>query len=460
MTIRSHMPPFIQFLGAAGTVTGSKFLFQTKDFKALIDCGLFQGLKELRILNREKLPVTPSSIDCVILTHAHLDHCGYLPLLVKNGFKGKIYCTTPTRELAKIILMDSARIQEEDAEYANKMGFSKHSPAEPLYTTLDAQKALKLFTIADINQWIKISKEIKIRFSNSGHIIGSAFIELNHNGKKTVFSGDLGRTKPMMLQKRAMITKADYLVVESTYGDRLHTKDRPLEILERIINETVKRKGHLIIPSFAVGRAQELIYLINKLKKQKRIPQIPVFLDSPMAIHATEIFLSNPNWHTLSAKEVRDFLENTSLVKNQQQSQELSRSKHSTIVIAGSGMVTGGRVLHHLEKRLSDPRNTVLLAGYQAPGTRGRLLADSAPEIKMFGTYIPVKARIETISSLSAHADQGEILSWLKGFKTPPKKTFIVHGELQAANALRIKIQDTLNWFAEVPTALSIKNLD
>ena len=454
------MAPSIQFLGGVGTVTGSKFLFKTEDEKILIDCGLFQGIKELRLQNREKLPVDPASIDAVILTHAHLDHSGYLPLLVKNGFKGKIYCTGPTRELAKIILMDSANIQEEDADYANKMGYSKHHPAEPLYTTENVRSALKLFAPVEINKWIEISDNIKFRFSPSGHILGSAFIELKYNGMKIVFSGDLGRQMPLILPPPAQIGTADYLVIESTYGDRIHSSEPPLRQLERIINETVERKGHVIIPSFAVGRVQDLLFLISQLKRQNLIPDIPVFLDSPMGINATEVLLENSQWHTLNPKEVKELCQNVTMVRKHQQSEELARTKHSTIVIAGSGMISGGRVLHHLEKRLPDPRNTVVLVGYQAAGTRGRLLRDGIPELKMYGQYVPVKARVEEISSLSAHADQAEIIAWLKGFRSPPKMTFIVHGEPQAADALRVRLGDSLNWFAEIPKPFEEKELD
>ncbi len=453
------MVPSIQFLGGAGTVTGSKFLVRACSQKILVDCGLFQGVKGLRLQNWEKLPIDPAGIDCVILTHAHLDHTGYLPLFVRNGFKGKVYCTAPTRELAKIILVDSAHIQEEDAEYANKAGFSKHSPAKPLYTSADVLKALKLISPVDPDKWTKISDDVKFRFSASGHILGSAFVELNCGGTRVVFSGDLGRQKPLMLHPPSQVTSADYLVLESTYGDRVHGSEPPMAVLKRVVNETVARNGHLIIPSFAVGRVQDVLYLISKLKRQKLIPEIPVYLDSPMGIHATEVLLDYPEWHKLGAKEVKEFCQDVVMVRSQQQSNELLRSKKSTIVIAGSGMVSGGRVLQHLENRLPDARNTVLLVGYQAAGTRGALLRQGAQELKMFGRYVPVKARVEELSALSAHADQREILEWLKGFRAPPKMTFIVHGEPQAADALRVRLRDSLNWFAEIPAQFEVKKL-
>ncbi|MBI3541816.1 MAG: MBL fold metallo-hydrolase [Deltaproteobacteria bacterium] len=449
------MPTSLKFLGGAGTVTGSKFLFETDSGpdaeRVLIDCGLFQGLKDLRLQNREKLPVDPASIDAVVLTHAHLDHTGYLPLLVRNGFKGKIHATRPTRELAKIILLDSAKIQEEDADYANKMGYSKHVPAEPLYTTKDVQAALKLFVTDDVGKWIKVTERVKFRYTPSGHILGSAFVELKFRGMRVVFSGDLGRRSPLMLPPPSRVTGADYLVVESTYGDRIHPTEAPLHRLRRIINDTIDRGGHVIIPCFAVGRVQDILYLISRLKQQKGIPDIPVFLDSPMGIHATEVLLDNPQWHKLKPKEVKELCDKVIMVQKHQQSEELSRSTTSAIVIAGSGMLTGGRVLHHLERRLPDERNTVVLAGFQAAGTRGRLLRDGIPELKMFGHYVPVKARIEEISSLSAHADQAETIAWLKGFRTAPRQTFIVHGEPPASDALRVRIQDALGWDVQIP---------
>ncbi len=454
------MPPSIQFLGAAGTVTGSKFLFRADNYKILVDCGLFQGLKALRLQNWEKLPVEAASIDALILTHAHLDHTGYVPLLVRNGFKGKIFCTAPTRELAKIILTDSAHIQEEDAKFANEQGYSKHNPAVPLYTSGDVVRALKLFSTEPADKWVKLSKDIKFRFSPSGHILGSAFIELDYQGTRVVFSGDLGRKAPLMLHPPTQITTADYLVVESTYGDRVHASESPINVLKRVINETVARKGHVIIPSFAVGRVQDVLYLISKLKRQKSIPNIPVYLDSPMGIHATEVLLDYPEWHKLGAREVQAFCQDVIMVQNQQQSHEIARAKKSTIVVAGSGMLTGGRVLHHLQVRLADPRNTILLVGFQAAGTRGRLLRDGIPELKMFGQYVAVKAHVEELSSLSAHADQKEILAWLAGFRSAPKMTFIVHGEPQAADALRVRIRDSLNWPVEVPAQFEEKILN
>ncbi len=450
----------VQFLGGAGTVTGSKFLVETDAQRILIDCGLFQGVKDLRLKNWEPFSVNPQSIDAVILTHAHLDHTGYLPLLVKKGFRGKIFCTPPTRDLTKVILADAAHLQEEDADYANRKGFSKHKPAKPLFTTEDAEKALGRLTTIHDEQWRSLQSKTRFRFRPSGHILGSAIIELETSGKKFVFSGDLGRENPLLLNPPDAIKSADYLFVESTYGDRLHDSTSVLRALAKITQDTIGRGGFLLIPSFAVGRTQDLLYLFSKLKKQKKMPDVPVFLDSPMGINATQIFLDHSNWHKLSEREVNDLADVATMVKSRKQSKELLTRKHPAVVVAGSGMISGGRILHHLEARLSDSRNTVLLVGFQAAGTRGRLLRGGITELKMHGRYIPVRAHIEEISTLSAHADQGEILGWLRKFEKPPKMTFIVHGEPQASDALRVKIQDTLDWKVKVPAGGEIVSLE
>ncbi len=441
----------IQFLGAAGTVTGSKYLLDNGQQRVLIDCGLFEGLKELRLKNWESFPVDPKTIDAVILTHAHLDHSGYLPLLVKNGFSKKIYCTPPTKDLCKILLLDSAKIQEEDAQNANQEGYSKHSPAKPLYTTDDAKNALQLFYPLKENQWTEIIPGWSLRFRASGHILGSAFIELKVDSKRIVFSGDLGRSDPLILRSPSIIEEGDYLVVESTYGNRTHDAISPLETLAKLTHDTVSQKGHLLIPSFAVGRAQDLLYLFSILKQNDKIPDIPIFLDSPLGINATEIFNDHPTWHSLNSSKVKSLNHVATMVKTQQQSLEILRRKTSTITIAGSGMVNGGRILHHLCSRLPESKNTVLLVGYQAAGTRGKLLEEGASEVKIYGQYIPVRCRVEKISSLSAHADQKEIIGWLKNFKSPPKRTFIVHGEPHASDVLRVKIRDCLGWDCQIP---------
>lgn len=445
------MKASIQFLGGAGTVTGSKFLLEVGEHKILVDCGLFQGLKDLRLQNWAPLPLDPQTLTAVLLTHAHLDHSGYLPLLTRNGFSGKIFCTSPTRDLSKVILLDSAKIQEEDAERANQEGFSKHSPAKPLYTVIDAHNCLKAFNLVGVHTWIPVAEGVEARFSNSGHILGSSFIEVKTPDFTIVFSGDLGRSEPLILHPPEVIKKADYLVIESTYGDRLHSPLSPLKQLAQLITDTVERKGHVVIPSFAVGRTQDVLYLLAQLKKQSQIMDIPIYLDSPMGINATEIFADHPLWHRLSSAEVTELSKVATMVKSQQQSDEILHRKESTLVIAGSGMMTGGRVLTHLIKRLPDDRNTVVLVGFQAASTRGRLLRSGATEVKIYGQYIPVRARIEEISSLSAHGDQKDILGWLGKFEAPPRKTFIVHGEPQGSDGLRVKVHHTLNWECVIP---------
>jgi metallo-beta-lactamase family protein len=449
----------IQFLGGAGTVTGSKFLVDTGSHRILVDCGLFQGIKELRLLNRAPFPIDPAKIDAVVLTHAHLDHSGYLPLLAKNGFHGKIHCTSPTKDLARLILLDSAHIQEEDADYANQKGFSKHKPALPLYDTRDVQALDRRWVTASPGSWKDACPGIHYRFTPSGHILGAAFVEIDAGGKLFVFSGDVGRAAPILYDPPSKLERADVLVIESTYGDRSHPKSSTLEDLERVVNETCARGGHLVIASFAVGRTQEILHLLSKLRRKHRIPEIPVFLDSPMGISATDVFFDHANWHRLDKREVEEMRELVTDVRTREQSKGLFREKGSTIVIAGSGMLNGGRVLHHLEKRLGDERNTILLVGYQAAGTRGRLLLGGVAELKLHGAYFPVKAHIEEISTLSSHADQPELLGWMRGFVNKPGRVFIVHGEPQSADALRVRMKDVLGWDAEVARASQIVEL-
>ncbi len=441
----------IQFLGAAGTVTGSRHLVEFDGRRILVDCGLFQGLKELRLQNRAPFPVDPSTIEAVILTHAHLDHSGYLPLLKRNGFQGKVYCTAPTKELARILLFDAANIEEEDADYANAKGFSKHSPALPLFETSDVHNLIKVIEDRAVNEWHKDIPGMAFRLQNSGHILGSAFVEIEVHGKRVVFSGDLGRQEPLVVIPRVLVERADYLVLESTYGDRLHSPEPVMEVLAKVVMGTIAKRGHLLIPSFAVGRTQDLLHLLALLKRDCRIPNIPIYLDSPLAEDATEIYVRFPEWRRKPVEGQPVFSKVATVVRSRQQSKDLLAAKASTIVIAGSGMVSGGRILHHLASRISDPKNTVLLVGFQAAGTRGSLLRNGATEIKMHGHYFPVRAEIQELSGLSAHADQKEILDWLGGFKTTPQNTFVVHGEPQAADALRLKVHDTLKWNVTVP---------
>ncbi|WMJ75078.1 MBL fold metallo-hydrolase [Cytophagaceae bacterium ABcell3] len=427
----------ISFPGGAGTVTGSKTLVEYKSHKILIDCGLFQGLKQLRLMNREPFPVAPEEIDAVLLTHAHLDHSGYFPLLVKQGFKGKIYCTEPTRDLTFIILLDSGKIQEEEAELANNEGFSKHHPALPLYTVGDVEKSLRHFEMKREGEWIELFPEVKFCFRHSGHIIGSALIEMQVGGKKLVFSGDLGRKSPLYLYPSVVPKEADLLVMESTYGDRAHPEASTDEILSEIINDTLRKKGSLAIPGFTVERAQELMVRINRLKKQNKIPDVPVFLDSPMAADVTEVFWRNGTWHRLSDEDINDMKQKVVIVRDIKTTYKVINSVQNKIVIAGSGMITGGRILEYLKAWLNNPNNTILLSGYQAEGTRGRHLLEGASEIKIHGKYYPVKAEIKTIGGLSGHAGQDELLDWVGAFEKHPQKILLNHGEPKAALALR-----------------------
>lgn len=438
----------ITFLGGAGTVTGSKTLIETGKTKILVDCGLFQGLKELRLKNWEKLPVKVSEISYVILTHAHLDHCGYIPLLIKQGFRGTVFCTPPTRDLAEIILKDSGKIQEEDAERANKYGYTKHHPAKPLYTVEDAIFAMNFFHTVPLHEWIELFPDIKFQFKNAGHILGSAFAEIHIQDKTFIFSGDIGREKPLLLHPKEQIGHADYIICESTYGDRLHDNKPAIISLLEAINYTILDKGGtLLIPTFAVERAQELIYLLSILRKEQKIPHdLPIYLDSPMGVDVTRVFLEYPDYHTLSAEQIKEMRKTVKLIKDFQTSIDIVNDNRPKIVLAGSGMSTGGRILYYYNKYLDDEKNTVLLVGYQAEGTRGRSLKEGDNEIKFFGTYHEVKADIMEITSLSAHADQREIIQWLKTAKQPPKTLFLNHGEPHQSDALRCKVQDVLKW--------------
>lgn len=444
----------ITFLGAAGTVTGSKFLVESGGHRLLVDCGLFQGLKELRLRNWAPPPVDPTSIHAVVLTHAHLDHSGYLPLLVRHGFAGSVYCTAPTLDLTRLILLDAAKVEEEEAARANARGYSKHDPALPLYTARDVKVALERLKPVPPGTWLPLGIGVKARFSPNGHIQGSCFVELELEGSRIVFTGDIGRARPLLLRPPTVLRRADVLVTESTYGGRNHDRERPLHTLGRVVGEVLERKGHLLIPSFAVGRTQDVLFLFSELKRMKHIPDVPVFLDSPMGIEATRIFLRHAAWHRLSEAEATRLASAATMMRSAQASQELTHRKPPTVVLAGSGMVTGGRILGHLARRLGDDRTTVLFTGYQAVGTRGRVLLEGAPEIKIRGEYYPVRARVEDMSSLSAHADQGELLDWLRRCAFKPRLALVVHGEPQSADALRVRLRDEFGWPVFCPTHL------
>ncbi|HQK11865.1 MAG TPA: MBL fold metallo-hydrolase [Candidatus Marinimicrobia bacterium] len=456
--------PSLTFLGATGTVTGSRFLLKTAHKQYLIDCGLFQGLKELRLRNWEPFPISPEDIDAVILTHAHIDHTGYLPRLVHYGFKGTIYATTATTDLCQILLPDSAHLQEEDAEYANKKHFSKHSPALPLYTTEDALQALELFKPIAYGSRLQLDDGVSLTFQDAGHILGSSFIDLrlpiDGEERRLLFSGDLGRPNQPILRDPHTVFGADYLIVESTYGDRLHGNEDPKEVMARIINESIRRGGVLLIPSFAVGRTQELLYTIRELEEANRIPHLPIYMDSPLAIKATKIFSKNKQDFDLKSKTLelkgKNVLETAKLhfAQTQEESKAINKIKSNAIIISASGMATGGRILHHLFNRLPDPKNTVLFIGYQAVGTRGRTILDGAESVKIHGQYVPIRAHIEGTSCFSAHADYHEILAWLSNFNSVPRKVFIVHGEPEPARSLSDKINRHFGWSTELPEYL------
>ena len=447
----SNIPIKIQFLGAAGTVTGSKYIISAAGKNILIDCGLFQGLKELRLLNWEPLKFPADTIDMVLLTHAHLDHTGYLPILVKEGFSGSINGTGPTLQIAEIILMDSAKIQEEDAERANKYNYSKHTPALALYGIEDVEATLPLFTPKPLNEWISINEEIRYRFNYNGHIIGATFIELQIGERTMVFSGDIGREIDPLLFPPERPEKADILFIEATYGNRFHP-DRPvIDALEEMINESTIKNGTIIIPSFSVERAQLLMYLLWKLKKSGKIANIPVYMDSPMGRNVLEVFEQNTTWHKLSLEEYTEMCQKTKSVRTRDETIALAEDNKPKIIIAASGMAAGGRVLTYFAKYLGDPNATILIAGFQAEGTRGRALLDGATEIKLYGKYFKVRAQVKNIEGLSGHADQRELINWLNKIKTKPQQIFITHAEKEGAEGLKAKIKEVYGWDCSIP---------
>lgn len=444
----------ISFFGAAGTVTGSRHLLEVSDRRILIDCGLFQGGKKLRQRNWEVFPVDPKSIDLVVLTHAHIDHTGYLPVLIKSGFSGQVLCTEATADLLQILLPDSGFLQEKDAEFANRHRYTKHEPALPLYTRADAENALTRLRPVPFGISHGVPGDLEIRFLHAGHILGAAIVEVRTNGKAIVFSGDLGRQNSATMVDPATVRNADYLLVESTYGDRNHDTVDPEDALATVINDTAARGGTVLVPAFAVGRTQSLLFHIHKLKADNRIPGLPVFIDSPMAINASNVFCRHLEDHRLTAPECLATCNVATYVREVEDSKALDHDKMPKIIISASGMVTGGRVVHHLKSLAPNARNTVLLAGFQAAGTRGAALAAGNKSIKIHGQSVRVRAHVETLHMLSAHADSDEIMFWLKSFSSPPKRTFITHGEPNASRALQQRMAAELGWSCHVPRHL------
>jgi len=455
-----HSPFQVQFIGATGTVTGSKYLVKYGRNRILIDCGLFQGIKNVRHRNWADLPFEASEVDAVLLTHAHIDHSGYLPALMKRGFHKHIYCTPATRDLCKVLLPDAGFLQEEDARYANKKKFSKHEPAEPLYTEEDAQKVLKQFRSVSADEALELPGGMTARFFPVGHILGASAIRLEYQGQSLTFSGDVGRSDDLIMYPPMPLPATDYLVLESTYGDRLHETIDPEQTIAGIINRTAARGGIVLMPSFAVGRAQLILHILRKLRDENRIPHMPIYLNSPMAIKATELFFDHHEKHRLSREECEKIDEMTHYVKTVEESIELNQRKYPAVIISASGMASGGRVLHHLKSLLPEPRNSILFLGYQAAGTRGDALTHDARQVKIHGQYIPVRAEVANLDALSSHADYGEITEWLKKMPGKPRKVFITHGEPAAADALRRHLKDTLGWRTEVPEYLDIALLE
>ncbi len=448
----------ISFHGAAETVTGSKHLLEVNGKKILIDCGLFQGARETRAFNWEPFTFDPTELDAVIVTHAHVDHIGLLPKLVREGYKGPIYATAGTMGICKFSLPDSGRLQEEDARHHNKHRTSRHEPALPLYTEEDAYAVLMLIRSVLYNQMVEIGAGCTIRFLPAGHILGSAMVEIYlPNGEKLLMGGDLGRFDTPIITDPTMVDAAEYLVVESTYGDRLHTEEDTEARLKEVILSAVESGSTVLVPSFAIGRTQELLFAISQLQIRGEIPEFPIYLDSPMAVSATNLYQRNSEDHDIDMKAIlADGIDplhpkGMQVIRDRNASKALNQQRGPMMVIAGSGMCNGGRIQHHLKARIDDPSTVVLFVGYQATGTLGRELLEGTEFVKIFGEELEVKARIERMTSLSAHADQAEIMHWLRGFKHPPKTTFIVHGEPEPRQILAQKVRDEFGWNVETP---------
>jgi metallo-beta-lactamase family protein len=436
----------LTFLGAAGTVTGSKYLLEHGGRRLLVDCGLFQGLKQLRLRNWDAFPLAPRAIDAVVLTHAHVDHSGYLPALARQGFTGPVFATGATRELAGLLLPDAGHLQEEDALYANRHGFSKHHPALPLYTEEDGRRVLRQFLPRGFGEAFEPIPGVTMRFSPAGHILGAASVHVQWEGGSALFSGDLGRDEDIVMRPPEPPPAADHVLIESTYGDRSHAKEDPATLLAECIHRTAARGGIVVVPAFAVGRAQALLYLVARLKQERRIPDLPVFLNSPMAADVTAIYHAHRGEHRLDAAACQRMCQAARIVNTVEESRKLNEMRFPAVIVSASGMATGGRVVHHLKAFAPDHRNTILLAGYQAAGTRGAALLAGASEVKIHGEHVPVRAEVVSLGSLSAHADQGELLRWIGKLPRPPRRVFITHGEPVAADSLRQAIEEAHGW--------------
>ncbi len=441
----------LRFLGATGTVTGSRFLVDHDGARILVDCGLFQGVKSLRNRNWEDFPVSPSSVDAVVLTHAHLDHSGYLPALVRDGFQGRIWCTPLTASLVGILLRDAAYLAMEEARHHSKHGTSRHDPAKPLYNDEDAEAAIGQLRSHPFGAPVEVADGLSVSFTHAGHILGASCVHVQAaDGTSVSFTGDVGRPSDPVMVAPEPLPAADAVVLESTYGDRQHDRREVLVELAEIVNRTVERGGGVLIPSFAVGRAQLVLYLLSVLRQRGDIPELPIYLNSPMSINVTELLLANIGEHRLDPQACQELSANVTLVRTADESRVLTKREGPQIVVTASGMLTGGRVLHHLMAMGPDPSNTILLAGYQATGTRGRLLVDGADRIKVFGQQVPIRAEVAKIGALSAHADADEMIDWLAGTEAPGA-AYVVHGEAGAADAMRRRVRDELGWAATVP---------
>ncbi|MEJ8840676.1 MBL fold metallo-hydrolase [Ramlibacter sp. AN1133] len=449
----------LTFLGAAGTVTGSKYLLEHDGRRVLVDCGLFQGLKQLRLRNWDVLPVAARDVHAVVLTHAHIDHSGYLPALAKQGFHGPVFCTAASAELAALLLPDSGHLQEEDALYANRHGFSKHHPALPLYTEQDARAVLHLLQPQGFGAAFEPVPGLEVRFSPAGHILGAASVHVAWDGGSVLFSGDLGRDDDTVMRAPAAPPAADYVVMESTYGDREHPKEDVASVLAETVQRTAARGGIVVVPAFAVGRAQALLYLLGQLRRAGRIPDLPVFLNSPMAADVTQIYHRHRGEHRLDAQQCQAMCQTARVINSVEESRKLNELRFPAVIVSASGMATGGRVVHHLKAFAPDRRNTILLAGYQAAGTRGAALVAGAREIKIHGAYVPVRAEVVSLGSLSAHADREELLAWAGRLPRGPKRLFITHGEPVAADSLRLALEERHRWSCTVAEHLQAVTL-